>query len=156
MNSYIDGLVKVELPEGFEELPLERLFEYSYIEGKPSAVFKDEERHIIIAVATAEVKGFLGGFAGSKDIAKGNEKKLRKPMEEYGYKLDCFYKRMVAGEKAECFRFTYTAKDTAMTGDSMCIKKGRNLIYMHAYYRTEMQKEGVQALDEFLSGVKIY
>ena len=155
MNTYIDGIVKAELPEGFYELPKEEMWQYSYVEGEPSAVFKNDERHIIIAVATGQVKGMLGGLAGSKDIAKSNEKKLRKPMKEYGYALDCFYRRLVSGQKADCFRFTYNAKDTEMTGDSICIKKGKSLIYIHAYYRTEMQKEGIEALDSFLSGLTV-
>ena len=47
-------------------------------------------------------------------------------------------------------RYTYTAEDVGMTGESFSLKKGKTFYYLHAYYRTELAEESAAVIGEML------
>ena len=69
-------------------------------------------------------------------------------MQAYGYHLEGFLTEDAGGVKADGFRYTYTAQDIGMTGESFSIKKGKMFYYLHAYYRTELADESASVIRE--------
>ena len=137
--------LKLPVPDGFHMMDEAELGKYKTLQAAPSWCITDPERHIIVSVAWK--KSGLGALLlTSGEVAKKMEARLRKPMSPYGYRLQGFITETVGGVEAEGFRYSYTAQNIEMTGESFSLKKGKTFYYIHCYYRTERKDESSAVL----------
>lgn len=152
MNTVINHEMNVILPEGFHTLSDEEKKNFKMIEEGDGSIFSDPQRHIVLSIAYRKA-GLFTGLADPKDAIKAMEKKVAAPMQSFGYVLDGFTERKIGGEDTYGFCYHYTAQDTAMSGESMILKRNRTFWYIHCYYRTALAEESRKVLAEILDSV---
>ena len=117
----------------------------------PQFAVADTERHMIITVGYRSIPGFSAMMLNEKDIAKKAEPQIAKPMKPFGYQLEGFVSEVIGNKNAEAFRYTYTAQDIAMCGETVAAKAGKNLYYIHCYYRAALKEERLKTFGEILA-----
>ncbi|MCR4671730.1 MAG: hypothetical protein K5637_00645 [Lachnospiraceae bacterium] len=142
---FLNNGLKAAVPDGFHVMDAAELAKFNIYKEFPDWSISDPERHIIISVSWR--KSGLGALMlNSKDVAKKMETALQKPMAAFGYKLQGFESKNVGGTAAEGFRYTYTAQNINMIGESYSVKKGKTFYYIHCYYRAELETESIRVL----------
>ena len=134
-------------PESFAEMAQEDFKKHKFFEEAPGFCIRDEDRHIMISVSWRQANPFVAMLAGSADIAKNMEAKIRKPMAKFGYHLEGFMSREIGGKTADGYRYTYKVQDIGMIGESLSVKSGSNFYYIHSYLRQELKEESLPVLD---------
>jgi len=74
-------------------------------------------------------------------------------MKPYGFKRTERVTRTVAGERAHGFRCTYEAQGVAMGAESCVMKRGRDAVYFHVYFRDALRAESLPVWEEILASV---
>ena len=134
-------------PESFEVMTPEDLRKHKFFEEAPGFCIKDEDRHIMISVSWRQANPFVAMLAGSADIAKNMEARIRKPMGKFGYHLEGFMTREIGGKTADGYRYTYKVQGIGMMGESLSVKSGSNFYYIHSYLRQELREQSLRVLD---------
>lgn len=134
-------------PDGFHVMTEEELKKHKYFEGAPGFCIEDPERHIILSVSWRQANPFVAMIAGTADIARNMEAKIRKPMKKFDYQTEGFMKRDIGGRTADGFRYTYKVQDIVMCGESLSARNGSNFYYIHSYYRDALREESLAVLD---------
>ena len=101
-------------PDAFKVLTEEDLKKYQFFEEAPGFCISDAQRHIMISISWRQANPFVAMLAGTADIARNMEAKIRKPMSRYGYKLEGFMNRQIGGKSADGYRYTYSVQDIGM------------------------------------------
>ena len=120
----LNNELKVAVPDGFHVMDKAELAKFNAYKELPDWSINDPERHIIISVSWKK-SGFGALMLSSKEVAKKMESVLQKPMAAFGYKLQGFGSKKIGGAAADGFRYTYTAQDIDMVGESYSVKKGK-------------------------------
>ena len=134
-------------PDSFVELTQEDLKKHKFFEEAPGFCIQDAERHIMISVSWRQANPFVAMLAGSADIAKNMEAKIRKPMGKFGYHLEGFMNREIGGKTADGYRYTYKVQDIGMMGESLSVKSGSKFDYIQSDRRQELREESLSVLD---------
>ncbi|MBQ8053121.1 MAG: hypothetical protein IJ198_04870 [Lachnospiraceae bacterium] len=140
-------------PDAFKVLTEEDLKKYQFFEEAPGFCISDAQRHIMISISWRQANPFVAMLAGTADIARNMEAKIRKPMSRYGYKLEGFMNRQIGGKSADGYRYTYSVQDIGMLGESLSVKSGSNFYYIHCYLREALREESLRVLDEIFGAV---
>jgi len=140
-------------PDAFKVLTEEDLKKYQFFEEAPGFCISDAQRHIMISISWRQANPFVAMLAGTSDIAKSMEAKIRKPMSRYGYKLEGFMNRQIGGKSADGYRYTYSVQDIGMLGESLSVKSGSNFYYIHCYLREALREDSLRVLDEIFGAV---
>lgn len=142
-------------PEGFETMAPEKEASLKMVgeRGKGEAV-EDTERHIVASCAFKEVGTLSALLLNSKDLVKSAAKKILEAMKDFGCESEGFFTENVGGKKMEGVRYHYTAQDTAMTAETLVMKKGKVFYYLHFYYRTELREDSRKVIAEILKTAK--
>ena len=149
MEAVLNSEWKVTVPEGFRVMDDAERGALNTIGAAPQWGARDPDRHMVISAAWKK-SGFASLLLSSQEVAKKMEAAVRGPMQAYGYRLEGFLSEDAGGVKADGYRYTYTADDIGMTGESYSIKKGKNFYYLHTYYRTELAAESAAAVKELI------
>ena len=83
-NIELNNDLKLSYPDGFHVMTEEELKKYKYFEGAPGFCIEDPERHIIISVSWRQANPFVAMIAGTADVARNMEARIRKPMKKFG------------------------------------------------------------------------
>ena len=145
--------LKYSYPEGFAMVPEMERSQMQFVGEPPAICLKDKDRHMILT-AGAKKPGLFGGMISVKSAAEEMEKRIRKPMEPYGYHLEDFKGRMICGENASGFRYRYTAQDIGMYGESYVVRHEKVLYYLHVYLREEFAEESWPVWERILDAVE--
>lgn len=149
----LNNELNLTYPEGFKVMTKEELKKYKFLEEAPGFCLSNPDKHIIISFSWRQANPFVAMLAGTADIAKNMEAKIRKPMGKYNYNLEGFITRELGGKRADGFRYLYQVNGTGMTGESLSLKSGSNFYYIHSYFRQEFREESLLALDEIFGSV---
>lgn len=117
----------------------------------PQFAVTDPDRHMIITIGYRKIPGFSAMMLNEKDIAKKAEPQIAGPMKPFGYQLEGFVSEAIGNKNAEGFRYTYTAQEIAMYGETLAAKAGKNLYYIHCYFRAALKEESLKVLGEILA-----
>jgi hypothetical protein len=115
---------------------------------------RDPARHIIVSIGWKPLGGLLNLLFSVRDAAKNMEQQLSRLMQPFGYENTGKLQKTIGGTTAEGFGYTYRAKDTAMYAQSLAVKHGRTIYYLHVYVRTDRKDESLAVWDELLSGMR--
>ena len=141
-------------PDGFHVMNEEERGKLKILGEGQGEVLTDPDRHIILSVGWKPLPRLAGMLLSNKDLAKQMEAKIRKPMQAYGYRRTGFVSRSVGGEKAEGFTCEYESQGIGMFEESLVVKHGRNIYYLHFYARQEAKAESLPVWEEILSGAE--
>ena len=106
--------------------------------------------HIILSLAWKKEGGLFSRLLGGNDPVANIEACYRKSFKPYGYVLDGYLERTIAGENARGLRYTYTAQGIGMSGETYVLKKNGTIYYLHSYYRTSFREECVRTWNDIL------
>ena len=141
-------------PDGFHVMDSAEKIGMQFYGGSSGECLSDPERHILISVGWKCIGAISAFLVNAEDAAKKMEKSIRKPMQDYGYRLDEFTAKSVGGEQAGGFRYKYESRGVAMYGESYVIKYDRKLYYLNFYARRELLEESLDVWDMIVSSAK--
>ncbi len=146
----LGGELALNVSEGFRIMDDAERSGLSPLAGGEWTGLSDPDRHMIVTLGWKRTGGFAAALLSERDLAKGMEKKIRKPMRPFGYRLESFSERTIAGARAGGLRYSYEVQDTAMTGESWALKRGKTFFYFHAYMRSSLLEESLPVWNALL------
>ena len=152
-STQLNNEMNLQYPDGFKIMSEEELRKHKFYEEAPGFCINDPERHIVLSVSWRQANPFVAMLAGTADIARNMEAKIRKPMNKFGYHLEEFMTRQIGGKTADGYRYTYSVQDVGMVGESLSVKSGSNFYYIHSYFREELREESLKLLDQIFADV---
>ena len=150
----LNQMLVIEYPDSFHELSEKERKELNAQGSGRWDGLTDPKRHIMLTFGWEKTGGLISLLLRSRDLASGTERRIRRPMKQFGYRLEGFIIRDIAGKQADGFRYTYTASDIDMFGESLVLKYGRTVYYLHLYGREKLRKETLKAWEGILASVK--
>ncbi len=147
-----DALI-LSYPDGFHLMTEAERGGVDPAEDGPWIGLSDPEKHILVTAGWKQIGG-LTALLVRGDLAKNMEKRVRGPMQPYGYRLEGFEKRTIAGETADGFRYSYRAQETDMIGESYALKREKTVYYFHFYARAALSSESLPVWEEMLRFVR--
>ena len=113
-----------------------------------------EESRLIVSMGWKEVNALAGILLHVIPPVASMEAAVNQSMAGYGFRRETRLTRQIAGQKAEGFRYTYTAGDNFMVGESYVIRSGRSLTFFHVYLPDELREQGLARWNELLDAVQ--
>lgn len=120
----------------------------------PGTCLRDEERHIVLSVGWQPLNPLVSMLVSAKDAAVNAEKRIRKPMEPYGYKPEGTVSGDMGGEKAEGYCYSYEASGVPMYGETRAVKHKNVLYYFNYYTRAALREENLPVWQGILDSVR--
>ncbi len=141
MNQVVlNGRLKITYPDGFRELQYTEKAGMQFTAEPPQFCISDPERHMIVSAAYRVINGLSAALLRTEEIAAKAEEQIRSAMTPYGYRPE----GTVSLDNMTGFRYSYTAENTAMSGETLIMKEGRTVYYIHCWYRTALQEESIR------------
>ena len=154
MNTLIiSDRFKLLCPDGFRVLSKEEQAAINRLGDGESICLSNEDCHMLISIGWKAVGAFSSLFLSATALEKGMESRIRKAMQPYGYLKESVLTRQIAGRKAAGFRYTYTAQNTDMIGESYVFQSGRSIVYFHLYARAALRDPILSEWNELLGAV---
>ena len=147
-RTLLNNELDLTYPDSFAVMTEEELKKHEFYEDAPAFCISDPDRHIVISFSVRKANPFVAMLAGTKEVAKNMEAKIRKPMSKFGYQLEEFTTREIGGNHADGFRYSYEVQGTGMMGETLSVKSGSSFYYIHCYFRKELREESLAVLDE--------
>ncbi|MBR3349888.1 MAG: hypothetical protein IKG55_07425 [Solobacterium sp.] len=148
----VNNRLEIFWPEGFHEMSKEEIGHMSSPFGAPAFCLKDPERHIILAAGCRTINGFSAMMLNVNDLADRMKKDLEGQMQPFGCHFDDPVNIKIGTAEAGGWRYGYTVQDTPMCAESLVLKDGKDLYYLHFYYREALKEESLPVIEEILKG----
>ncbi len=150
-NIILNNDITLAIPDSFRETSEAELGQNFIYGGGEGKCFSDPDRHMLITAGWKKIGAFSSFFLNENDLVDNMEKKLRKPMEPFGYRLLGITSAPIGKKTAGGIRYTYTAQGVDMYAESYVIKVGKNLWYFHLYTRVSTQDENLPLWNQILA-----
>lgn len=137
-------------PAGFRRMTAEELGKLQMLAAGEGVALTDPERHMIVTVGWKQPGMLTNMLLSVKDLAKNMERQIRKPMEEFGYRLESRQERDIAGLPARGICYTYRVQGTDMYAESWVCRNKRTVYWFHVYARNELREESLPVWSEIL------
>ena len=125
----INETYSLQIPDSFEAMTEEELRGMTQGKGDPFGWgAADRENHVMILAMWKQYPALLSRLADLKAMAKKNEQLTRRMYEEHGYRFLEYFSMQAGDEKAEGYRFAYTAEGIAHVRTNVLVKDGK-MIY---------------------------
>ena len=129
----INETYSLQVPDTFEPMDGEDLRDLSRGSGDPFQWgMKDRENHVMVIAMWKRYPALLSLLADPKSLVKKNEQLTRKLYEGHGYRFLGFLSVRAGEERAEGYRFSYSAEGIAHTRTNFLIRDGKT-IYAFIY-----------------------
>ena len=124
----INETYSLQIPDHFEPVAAEDLLRLTQGRGDPFQWgVKDRENHVMILAMWKQVPALLSWLADPKAMARKNEQLTRKMYEGHDYRFLEFLSIRAGDEKAEGYRFAYTAEGVTHVRTNFLIKDGKTI-----------------------------
>ena len=140
-------------PEGFRPVTSGEKDRFHMPEDDDSLGLIWEEGRTMASVGWKEVNALAGLLLHIISPVASMEASVAQGMTGYGFRKETRLSREIGGQKAEGFRYTYTAGDNPMVGESYVIRSGRTLTFFHVYLPEEL-REGLDQWNALLDAVR--
>ena len=150
----INGRFQLVCPEGFRELTEGEREKLNTLGEGESLFLTNEEGHIAVSIGWKDVNAFAGFLLHLISPISSVEASVNRAMAPYGYRKETMLERQIGGQIAKGFRYTYTAGDTPMVGESYVIRQDRSLTFFHAYYRASERETSLPLWQGLLDAVQ--
>jgi len=154
-DSTIYGGLSLAYPEGFREMDEAELKQAYMDDNKDRWGIIDKDRQIMFAVFWHESGPLISKMAGSKDVAKNNEKGIRRGLKDHGYRLEGFFEREIAGKKAHGFRHALMIQDKDSVSEVVTLKNGRVCYTFYYYSPRTLDSDNHKVFDSILDSVRL-
>ena len=141
-------------PEGFRPLTGEEKDRLHMPESDDSLGLIWEEGRTVVSLGWKEVNAFAGLLLRILSPVTSTEASVNQAMAGYGYKRETRLSREIGGQQAEGFRYTYTAGDSPMVGETYVVRQGRSLVFFHGYIRGDRRDEYLAQWNGLLDAVE--
>ena len=141
--------------DGFHILDEEEYSRLEFLGEGDRICLSDPDRHMLVSIGWKQAGSVVSHLIGTKDLAKDMERKVRRPMKQYGYHMSGFLKKRFGGKEAMGFFYEYTIQGTDMTGESYVIKTGKEIYSFHVYMRTELKSGSIPVWKELLESISL-
>ncbi len=95
----LNNEMQLSYPDGFHVMSEEELSKMTFYGEAPGWCISDPERHIDLSVSWKKTNGLFAKILNTREIAKNMEAQIRKPMGQYGYRLDSFLEKELGGRR---------------------------------------------------------
>ena len=150
LNDKLSGVC----PASFHVMTEEERSKVPLLEDGQWVGLKSPDLHVLVTVGWKQISPVAMMLSG-KSLATYMEKQIRKAMSGFGYKLDRFQERKIAGVSARGILYEYMAQGVEMYAESYVMKLDKAICYFHFYGRTARKGESISAWNEILSSVQI-
>lgn len=141
-------------PEGFRPVTKKERDRFHMPESEDSLGLIWEEGRTVASVGWKEVNALAGVLLHIISPVASVEASVSRDMAGYGYRKETGLDREIGGQRAQGFRYTYTAGDNPMVGETYVIRLGRSLTFFHVYLPAELREQGLARWNQLLDGVK--
>ena len=141
-------------PESFRMLTEKEIAKLNTMGAGESLFLTDEANHIVASIGWKDVNAFAGFLLHLISPVSSVEASVNRAMAPYGYRKETMLERQIGHQPAKGFRYTYTAGDTPMVGESYVIRQGKSLTFFHGYLRASMRESSLPRWQELLDGVQ--
>ena len=141
-------------PEGFRMLTEKEIAKLNTMGAGESLFLTDEADHIVASIGWKDVNAFASLLLHLVSPISSVEASVSRAMAPYGYRKETMLERQIGGQIAKGFRYTYTAGNTPMVGESYVIRQGRSLTFFHAYYRASERETSLHLWQSLLDAVQ--
>ena len=123
----INETFSLQVPDAFERMDGESLRGLSRGGDPFQWGMKDRENHVMILAMWKRYPALISLLADPKTLVKKNEQLTRKLYEGHGYRLLGFLSMQAGEEKAEGYRFSYSAEGIAHVRTNFLIRDGKTV-----------------------------
>ena len=141
-------------PERFRPVTKKERDRFHMPESDDSLGLIREDDRIVASMGWKDVGAFAGILLHVISPAASVEASVSRDMAGYGYRKEKSLRREIGGVKAEGFRYTYTAGDNYMVGESYVTRQGRSLTFFHVYLPDELREQGLLHWNALLDAVQ--
>lgn len=141
-------------PEGFRMLTEKEIAKLNTLGAGESLFLTNETDHIIASIGWKDVNAFASLLLHLVSPINSVEASVSRAMAPYGYRKETMLERQIGHQPAKGFRYTYTAGDTPMVGESYVIRQGKSLTFFHGYLRASMRESSLPRWQELLDRVQ--
>ena len=117
----------LQVPDTFERMDGESLRGLSRGGDPFQWGMKDRENHVMIIAMWKRYPALISLLADPKTLVKKNEQLTRKLYDGHGYRLLGFLSMQAGEEKAEGYRFSYSAEGIAHVRINFLIRDGKTV-----------------------------
>ena len=149
----VQGLT-LTYPEDFSVMDASERARLRFTEAGEGVCLTAPEKHILISAAWKQTDPLLPRLLGSRELAAWTAKKVAKPMAFLDYKAGGLLRRDVGGRSLDGFSYTYTANDIPMYGETLTVRVGRTLYYLHLYARQALKEESLAIWEDLLAAAR--
>ena len=146
--------LRFSCPDGFHVMEAEERSRLNFFGDGECECLSDPDRHMIISIGWECLRGLATALNGAANAAKTMEKKICKPMQQYGYRLEKRKDAVLDGEAAKGFCYEYEAQGISMVGESFACRRNKTMYYLHVYYRKALQEESASVWEEILASMR--
>lgn len=146
--------LRFSCPEGFHVMDAKERSKLNFYGDGEFECLTDPERHIIISIGWRQLRGLAERLAGVENAVKTMEKRLRKPMQQFGYRMLNTKDTLLDGETAKGYCYEYEVQEIAMVGESFVCRRNRTMYYLHVYYRKAMQEASAPVWEEIMASMR--
>ena len=141
-------------PESFRMLTEKEIAKLNTLGAGESLFLTDEANHIVASIGWKDVNAFASLLLHLVSPISSVEASVSRAMTPYGYRKETMLERQIGHQPAKGFRYTYTAGDTPMVGESYVIWQGRSLTFFHAYFRAAERETSLPLWEGLLDAVQ--
>ena len=141
-------------PDGFHIMDAQEKSSLNFAAEGEGFCLSDPDRHVIITTAWQRLGMVSSMLLTAKDVAKTNEAQYSDAMMQNNYKRLSRTEREIAGFKVNGYNYEYIAGGTSMYGESVVIKSGKTMYYLHFYSRADLKEPNISCWEGILSSLE--
>ena len=123
----VNGTFTLQVPDTFEPVSPEELRQMSGGGDPFGWGMRDRERHVMILALWKQYPALLARLADLKAMAKKNQQLTARMYAGHGYRFLETLSGQAGNEKAEGYRYMYSAGDISQVGTCFLIKAGKTV-----------------------------
>ena len=141
-------------PEGFRLLTEQERARLRVAAAGDFLCMTSEEEHMTVSIGWKDIGAAANLILRVIPPVKSVEASVARSMDAYGFTLETYLSRQIGGQRAEGFRYAYTAEDTAMIGETYVVRQTRSLTFFHMYLRAANRENGLVRWNALLDAVE--
>lgn len=146
--------LEIGVPEGFRLMDENDKRRLTILVDGEGVVLENPEKHAVVSIGWKTVGRLALKLSSTQNIADRAERSIRKAMKRFDYSFDGAAEPLIGGRKADGFRYTYTAQNIKMAGETDVVKFESMIYYFHLCTRESLKEENQILWNKILSSAE--